>query len=101
MGDYDPCECVCSHQWAMQRLLSILRSSQQYCTENECFGEMPNQDMQRPNEDWGTFMIFMGWMVMALLLFMMRPASLRGQGDAKPRPNGNGGPPPPDVPPVQ
>jgi len=38
-GNFDPCECVCSSQWAVRRLLSILRTSQQYCTENECLTE--------------------------------------------------------------
>ena len=35
-GDFDPCECIFSHEMAMRRLLSLLRQSQSYCTDNEC-----------------------------------------------------------------
>jgi len=35
-GDFDPCECIYSHEMAMRRLLSLLRQSQSYCTDNEC-----------------------------------------------------------------
>ena len=33
---FDPCECIFSHEMAMRRLLSLLRQSQNYCTDNEC-----------------------------------------------------------------
>jgi hypothetical protein len=33
---FDPCECIFSHEMAMRRLLSLLRQSQSYCTDNEC-----------------------------------------------------------------
>ena len=38
MGDngFDPCECIFNHEMAMRRLLSLLRQSQSYCTDNEC-----------------------------------------------------------------
>ena len=36
-GGFDPCECIFNHEMAMRRLLSLLRSSQSYCTDNECF----------------------------------------------------------------
>ena len=35
-GGFDPCECIFNHEMAMRRLLSLLRQSQSYCTENEC-----------------------------------------------------------------
>ena len=35
-GGFDPCECIFNHEMAMRRLLSLLRSSQTYCTDNEC-----------------------------------------------------------------
>ena len=35
-GGFDPCECIFNHEMAMRRLLSRLRSSQSYCTDNEC-----------------------------------------------------------------
>ena len=33
---FDPCECIFNHEMAMRRLLSLLRGSQSYCTDNEC-----------------------------------------------------------------
>ena len=36
-GGFDPCECIFNHEMAMRRLLSLLRSSQAHCTDNECF----------------------------------------------------------------
>jgi len=33
---FDPCECIFNHEMAMRRLLSLLRQSQSYCTDNEC-----------------------------------------------------------------
>ena len=35
-SDFDPCECIFSHEMAMRRLLNLLRQSQSYCTDNEC-----------------------------------------------------------------
>ncbi|MEE6462225.1 hypothetical protein FKM82_001525 [Ascaphus truei] len=37
--NYDPCECICSHDYAMRRLINLLRQSQSYCTDTECFQE--------------------------------------------------------------
>ncbi|KAK7929447.1 hypothetical protein WMY93_005842 [Mugilogobius chulae] len=54
-GGFDPCECICSHEHAMRRLLNLLRQSQSFCTDTEC-----------PQE------------LLALLLFLLRPTSLRG-----------------------
>ncbi|XP_076369305.1 uncharacterized protein LOC143256243 isoform X2 [Tachypleus tridentatus] len=42
-GGFDPCECVWSHDHAMQRLISLLPSSQGYCTDSECFQEWTKQ----------------------------------------------------------
>ena len=38
-NNFDPCECIWSHEMAMRRLLSLLRQSQAYCTDNECLNE--------------------------------------------------------------
>lgn len=35
-GGFDPCECIFNHEMAMRRLLSLLRQSQSYCTDEEC-----------------------------------------------------------------
>lgn len=97
--DFDPCQCVCSTQWAMQRLLSILRQSQQHCTENECFPEAPA--LERPPSENMNSMLLMGllWAMLAIVLFSTRPNSLRGP--QKNQSNEDNNNPPPDVPPVQ
>uniref|UniRef100_A0A6I8NNQ8 Small integral membrane protein 14 n=1 Tax=Ornithorhynchus anatinus TaxID=9258 RepID=A0A6I8NNQ8_ORNAN len=38
-GGFDPCECICSHEHAMRRLINLLRQSQSYCTDTECLQE--------------------------------------------------------------
>lgn len=97
--DFDPCECVYSHEGAMQRLISLLRSSQAYCTTEECFTTAPGASgiaTQADGSDGTVMMFAMGWALLALALFFMRPASLSVRGDAKP-PNGNEpSQPPPD-----
>ncbi|KAM9857219.1 small integral membrane protein 14 [Aulostomus maculatus] len=79
-GGFDPCECICTHEYAMRRLINLLRQSQSYCTDTECPIELPG-----PSGAGGggggdlTFpMVVIGWMVLALLLFLLRPSSLRG-----------------------
>ncbi|XP_041067128.1 small integral membrane protein 14 [Cetorhinus maximus] len=76
-GGYDPCECICSHEHAMRRLINLLRQSQSYCTDNECLQELPGPNA---SSDGGITlsMIMMAWIIIALVLFLMRPASLRG-----------------------
>lgn len=76
-GGFDPCECICSHAHAMRRLINLLRQSQSYCTDTECLQELPGPN---PSGDEGISftVIMMAWVVIALLLFMLRPASLRG-----------------------
>lgn len=32
----DACECICSFQWAMRRLVEIINQAQAYCTDDEC-----------------------------------------------------------------
>ncbi|XP_059845049.1 small integral membrane protein 14 [Hemitrygon akajei] len=76
-GGFDPCECICSHEYAMRRLINLLRQSQSYCTDNECLQELPGPNST--NDGGLTFsMIMMAWIIIALVLFLMRPASLRG-----------------------
>ncbi|XP_070684281.1 small integral membrane protein 14 [Pempheris klunzingeri] len=81
-GGFDPCECICTHEYAMRRLINLLRQSQSYCTDTDCPQELPGPsgpvgggggggDLTLP-------MVLMGWMVLALLLFLLRPSSLRG-----------------------
>ncbi|XP_067259734.1 small integral membrane protein 14 [Chanodichthys erythropterus] len=99
-GGFDPCECICSHEHAMRRLLNLLRQSQSYCTDTECLQEMPGPNSSVEG-DITLPMIIMGWIVLALVLFLFRPASLRGpSASSKPSsPHGNHGREPP-APPV-
>ncbi|XP_067298851.1 small integral membrane protein 14 [Pseudorasbora parva] len=100
-GGYDPCECICSHEHAMRRLINLLRQSQSYCTDSECLQEMPGPNSSSVEGDITLPMIIMGWLVLALVLFLFRPASLRGSStSSKPSsPHGNHGREPP-APPV-
>ncbi|XP_053474997.1 small integral membrane protein 14 [Ictalurus furcatus] len=75
-GGFDPCECICSHEHAMRRLINLLRQSQSYCTDTECLQELPGPGSPTGG-DLTLPMIIMGWMVFALVLFLLRPASLR------------------------
>lgn len=82
-GGFDPCECVCSHEYAMRRLLNLLRQSQAYCTDTGCPQELPGPGGPAGDSGDLTFpMMVMGWMVLALLLFLFRPSSLRGPRSA-------------------
>ncbi|XP_045140115.1 small integral membrane protein 14 isoform X2 [Echinops telfairi] len=53
----------------------MLRQSQSYCTDTECLQELPG-----PSADNGISitMILMAWMVIAVILFLLRPPNLRG-----------------------
>ncbi|XP_051561656.1 small integral membrane protein 14-like [Myxocyprinus asiaticus] len=90
----------CSHEHAMRGLINLLRQSQSYCTDTECLQEMPGPSYSVEG-DITLPMIIMGWLVLALVLFPFRPASLRGPAvSSKPSsPHGNHGREPP-APPV-
>ncbi|XP_060772491.1 small integral membrane protein 14 [Neoarius graeffei] len=75
-GGFDPCECICSHEHAMRRLINLLRQSQSYCTDTECLQELPGPSSPTGG-DLTLPMIMMGWLVLALVLFLLRPDSLR------------------------
>ncbi|KAE8629401.1 hypothetical protein XENTR_v10000480 [Xenopus tropicalis] len=99
-GNFDPCECICSHEHAMRRLINLLRQSQSYCTDNECFQELPGPNSSTDG-GFNIAMIAMAWLVIGVTLYLLRPRSLRGNGpSAKPNsPHSNQGPEPP-APPV-
>jgi len=116
---FDPCECIFNHEMAMRRLLSLLRSSQSYCTDEECLqdglpgpGEGTAGKSLIYPEKWklsltlkmiylffftpgdpGNFMMMMfGWMMMAMIMYFMRPQSMRNNSlEGKPQgpPGGN------------
>ncbi|KAM8939908.1 small integral membrane protein 14 [Pelodytes ibericus] len=99
-GNFDPCECICSHDHAMRRLINLLRQSQSYCTDTECFQELPGPNSSG-DAGISVTMIVMAWLVIGFTLFLLRPRSLRRIRSAgKPNsPHNNQGPEPP-APPV-
>ncbi|CAD5126010.1 DgyrCDS14187 [Dimorphilus gyrociliatus] len=100
-GGFDPCECVWSHEGAMQRLLNMLRNSQNQCSDTECFQNPPGPTGTPGDGGYSMMMVMLGWLVVATALFLLRPQSLRRVtgGDQKPSRNGqnddNQSPPPP------
>lgn len=100
-GDsFDPCECICSHEGAMRRLISLLRDSQSYCTDNQCSPELPGpQGSDTGGNNHTAFFIMMIWIVIAFVLYLLRPQSMR-QGAEKPSRNDRDPGPQPPAPPV-
>ncbi|XP_064392190.1 small integral membrane protein 14-like [Halichondria panicea] len=95
----DPYECVCEYIWSMRRLIAGLQT-QNHCTDTECFSEHPGFESGQPNDgqSMNVALLLLVWLVVAVLLFLFRPARLRRSGDLKPRsqPDSNdGGPAPP------
>ena len=93
-GGFDPGECIFNHEMAMRRLLSLLRSSQTYCTDNECLQDgLPGPGQPQGETNYiqnGTknilylsassdnfMMLMMGWMLMAVVMYFLRPNSMR------------------------
>ncbi|BFZ05477.1 hypothetical protein BsWGS_08516 [Bradybaena similaris] len=100
MSNFDPCECVdiMNHESAMQRLINMLRDSQNACTDSGC--ENPPNSLPGPNGTQGYMFLMLGWMFIATLLYLLRPRTLRLRGDEKPAPSsgeGSGPPPAPSV----
>ncbi|XP_064619675.1 small integral membrane protein 14-like [Lineus longissimus] len=97
MSDFDPCECIWNHEHAMQRLLNLLRNSQSYCTDNSCPQDLPGPQGSPEDGGLNVMMIMVAWLVIASVLFIMRPNSMRNNNE-KPRPSQNGSNPPPPPP---
>eukprot|EP00118_Oscarella_pearsei_P003057 m.12735 g.12735 ORF g.12735 m.12735 type:complete len:105 (+) comp24259_c0_seq2:68-382(+) len=100
-GGWDPCECICSHEGAMRRLLSLLRQAQSSCTDNQCFGTVPNPAGSDGGDGGMTvWALLILWLIIAILLYLFRPASMR-QRAGKPIGNDEDLEPRPPAPPVQ
>ncbi|KAG7486559.1 hypothetical protein JOB18_033936 [Solea senegalensis] len=76
-GGFDPCECICTQEYAMRRLINLLRQSQSYCTDTDCPLELPGPSGSVGGGDLTFPMVLMGWVVVVLVLFLLRPSSLR------------------------
>jgi len=97
-GGWDPCECIFNHEMAMRRLLSLLRQSQAYCTDSECTQDgLPGPPQGAGDSSF--FLMVMAWMVLAFVMYFLRPASMR-RGDQKPSGGQNQGPRDPEPPAV-
>ncbi|XP_031641103.1 small integral membrane protein 14 [Contarinia nasturtii] len=104
MGDeMDECACFWSHEFAMRRLLALLRQGQTHCTDTECFDPPTLPDSQRGGADSGSDFMFMSiLLICAVILYIFRPNPLRrsrlGDQDKSSRPpsdqNGPDGTPP-------
>ncbi|KAL3097462.1 hypothetical protein niasHS_003910 [Heterodera schachtii] len=106
----DPCECVFNHEAIMRRILSILQEAQTDCTDTECSTSTGGDPTGTAGSN--VLLIAMAWGLFAMLMFFMRPASMRSGGNdrengqiaGKPSSAANGhnnddgnGPPPGDV----
>ncbi|XP_055334457.1 small integral membrane protein 14-like [Paramacrobiotus metropolitanus] len=105
-GSFDACECIYSHQAGMQRLISYLRQAQSDCTDSECFNETPGSrdstQASDPSNYTGILLMFT-WLMIALVLYFMRPAAMRrgdqgkGNNDRNSHQDGDHMPPAPPV----
>ncbi|XP_072744706.1 small integral membrane protein 14 [Anoplolepis gracilipes] len=74
---FDPCECMWNHI-SMQHLLSILRQSQNYCSDTECFSvsrtPLPGPQNTQESSDFLFTCLIIGFVI---LMYAFRPRSLR------------------------
>lgn len=82
--DQSLCECVFSHEFAMRRLLNLLRNGQSSCTEIECTDLTRPQNVSGSNENADNFTFMMFILIAAVILYLIRPNSLRRQAPGKP-----------------
>ncbi|XP_076233002.1 small integral membrane protein 14 [Calliopsis andreniformis] len=97
---FDLCECIWSHQFAVQRLLNILRESQSYCSDTECFNLSRLQD-PRDDQSSTDFLTVCLIVAFGFIMYALRPNSLRQirSNNAKDRDNGPNSNDDPPVPP--
>ncbi|XP_049308771.1 small integral membrane protein 14 isoform X1 [Bactrocera dorsalis] len=107
MGDeFDGCECVWSHEYAMQRLLAMIRQSQNHCTDTECVdisGRMRETTTTGNGNEESNFTMVTMFMIFAVLMYLIRPESIMKLTNTKrrsQRQDPNGGLPPPPPPPA-
>lgn len=78
----------------MRRLLSLLRDSQGYCTDSECISDAPGpQGAGILAGGNNLMMIAVLWGIIALLMYFMRPNSMRSRPAEPPnKPGPSNGP---------
>uniref|UniRef100_A0A1B6CG02 Small integral membrane protein 14 n=1 Tax=Clastoptera arizonana TaxID=38151 RepID=A0A1B6CG02_9HEMI len=79
---FDLCEYIWSHEIAVRRLLSQIRQSQSICTDTECLDELPSLTGGLNPDSNSFILIALCWMVIALVLFILRPRKLRYKNDS-------------------
>ncbi|XP_071566075.1 uncharacterized protein [Temnothorax nylanderi] len=98
---FNPCECMWNYL-SVQHLLSILRQSQDYCSDTECFSisRLPGpQTNVRESSDFLFTCLMIGFMV---LLYAFRPSLRRStrniiKSSNEPGSHGDGPPSPPTM----
>eukprot|EP01147_Barroeca_monosierra_P007823 gene7823-9963_t len=99
MSDFDPCACI-TQSALIQRIIQLLRNSQESCTDSQCF-----QDLTRPDDGLSTLAMMFIWILFAIGLYIARPASMRNSqraNDCEPTDSdgvSSSNPPPPPPPP--
>lgn len=86
-GGFDPCECAFSQEAAMRRLLSLLRQSQSYCTDTDCENNLPALPDRSGGDMTANYMMFIGILFSMIMMFYMRPNSLRRQPPQQEKPD--------------
>ncbi|KAL7302969.1 small integral membrane protein 14 isoform X2 [Trichogramma pretiosum] len=78
-GGMDPCACIWSQDLVMQRLLSFLRQSQDYCSDTECWSlsRLPGPAVDSDNSESNDFFMLCFFTIIGLLLYAFRPQSAR------------------------
>ncbi|EDW33279.1 GL20228 [Drosophila persimilis] len=103
--DFDGCECVWSHEFAMQRLINFIRQNQNTCTDTECIDVSGRlQRTGSDNDDGNGFFVGMVFMLLAMFLVVVNPSTwsrlgLRSNTKNTRRDNNQDGAPPPPQPP--
>ncbi|KAH8269465.1 hypothetical protein KR018_003415 [Drosophila ironensis] len=105
--DFDGCECVWSHEFAMQRLINFIRRNQNACTDTQCFDDVSGRMQQQQatgSGDGGSFNITVMFMILALFMYILNPSTWgaltsRKQPSDRRDNNPDGSPPAPQPPP--
>ncbi|XP_023177746.2 small integral membrane protein 14 [Drosophila hydei] len=102
--EFDGCECISTHELAMQRLINFIRQNQNACTDTECIdvsGRVLQPGQALTGSDSGnSFTIAMVFMLLAMFMYIVNPSTWRQLTNNKPsrRDNNPDGAPPPQPP---
>lgn len=82
MDNFNPCESIndaFTQQVRIERLLTLLRSSQSACTDNDCINtvSLPNADAASTPLDPAYWSMVFGLLLAVVFLILARPSSLR------------------------